>query len=101
MSARIFAATRKGLFTVERASGRWSVSRTAFLGDSIVMVLPDSRDGSVYAAFHHGHFGVKMQRSRDGGVTWEECPAPAYPKPEPGEEHIDPMQGKVIPWKLL
>jgi hypothetical protein len=100
MSDRLFVATRKGLFTVERAGQRWSVARTAFLGDHVSLVLPDGRDGSVYAAFDHGHFGVKMKRSRDGGDTWEECAAPAYPRPLPGEESPDPFRGTVIPWKL-
>jgi photosystem II stability/assembly factor-like uncharacterized protein len=98
MSNRLFVATHKGLFTVERAGSRWGISRTAFLGDSLSMVFPDARDGSVYAALRHGHFGAKLHRSRDGGETWAECAVPAYPGP-PAEEERD-MFGRVIPWKL-
>ncbi len=99
MRERIYAATRKGLFTVERSAGRWAVTRAAFLGDNLPMVLPDRRDGTVYAAISHGHFGGKMHRSRDGGQTWEEVAVPAYPEPQPGEESLDTW-GKPIPWKL-
>src|SRR5262249_33941156 len=100
MSTRLFAATRKGLFTLERKDGSvWRITGTAFLGDHVSMVLPDRRDGTVYAALHHGHFGVKMHRSRDGGGTWEETPAPAYPPKPEGEEDRDPW-GKVLPWRV-
>jgi hypothetical protein len=44
------------------------------------MLLADPRDGALYAAEALGHFGVKLQRSRDGGETWQELPAPAFPK---------------------
>jgi len=64
MSDRIFTATRKG-------PGDWPVARRSFLGDNVSMVLPDWRDGAVYAALDHGHFGVKMRRSRDGGESFE------------------------------
>ncbi len=87
MSDRLFAATRKGLFTLQRnGSGPspWKVTRAAFLGDNVGMVLPDRRDGHVYAAIGHGHFGSKMHRSPDGGETWEECAVPAYPAPPEG-----------------
>ena len=85
MSERLFVATRKGLFTVERqrGTGRWAIARTAFLGDIASTVLPDPRDGAVYAAFALGHFGVKLHRSGDGGETWEECAAPSYPQQAP------------------
>jgi hypothetical protein len=82
VSERLFVATRKGLFTVERqaGSGRWAIARTAFLGEPISAVFPDPRDDSVYAALNLGHFGVKLHRSRDGGATWAECPVPNYPQ---------------------
>jgi hypothetical protein len=102
MSQHILVATRKGLFTIERsAAGRWAIKRCSFLADNVSMVLPDTRDGSVYAALEHGHFGPKMHRSRDGGDTWEECAVPTYPpKPEGLPEERDPF-GRVIPWKVV
>ena len=36
-------------------------------------------DGTLYAALKHGHFGPKLHRSNDGGETWQELPAPAFP----------------------
>ena len=75
MSDSILVATRKGLFTVERASARpqgWKISRAEFLGDNISMVLADPRDGQRYAAFDHGHFGCKLHRSAGPGKSWEE-----------------------------
>lgn len=103
MKNRLLVATRKGLFTVDRTNGaggsRWAITRTAFLGIPVPMVLPDPRDGAVYAALDHGHFGAKLHRSRDGG-SWEEVATPVYPKPEPGEEDRDPVRGTLIPWRL-
>jgi len=96
----LLVATRKGLFTLERnGSPRWSIQRLGFLGDNVSMVLPDGRDGTVYAALEHGHFGCKFHRSRDGGQTWEECAAPAYPRQE-GQPELD-MWGRPIPQKLI
>lgn len=104
MGDRLFAATRKGLFTIERsADGKspWKVTRAAFLGDNVGMVLPDRRDGHVYVAIGHGHFGSKMHRSPDGGATWEECAVPVYPTPPEGAApDLCPMRGTPIPWTL-
>ncbi len=101
MSQRILVATRKGLFTVSGGAGRrWAITRTAFLGENVSMVLPDGRDGLLYAAIDHGHFGSKLHRSPDGGETWEECAVPAYPTQPPGTEERD-LWGRPVPWKLV
>jgi photosystem II stability/assembly factor-like uncharacterized protein len=100
MGERILVGTRKGLFTVERVKGSWTVTCKAFLGDNASMVLPDRRDGTIHVALEHGHFGVKMHRSRDDGRTWEECPAPVYPPQPEGPPEIN-MMGMVVPWKLV
>lgn len=102
MSDRILAATRKGLFIIERtANGAvpWTITGTAFLAEHVIMALPDRRDGSWYVAMHHGHFGSKLHRSTDQGTTWSEIGVPAYPEPKEGEVHQD-MWGRTIPWKL-
>jgi hypothetical protein len=65
------------------------------------MVLPDCRDGTLYAALDHGHFGVKLHRSPDGGETWEELACPEYPPKPEGLNDTNPMQQKPIPWKLV
>lgn len=99
MSGRIQVATRKGLFTVERTDGKWSVANTSFTGDNVSIVLTDPRDGMSYAALDHGHFGVKLHRKAVEG-TWEECPAPAYPEKPEGENEVD-MWGKPLPWTTV
>lgn len=97
MSERFYAATRKGLFTLEhQTTGQWSISNVAFLGDPVTMVLPDRSDGLLYAALNLGHFGVKLHRSHDAGKTWGECAAPAYP-----QQGQDPSAPSVIQvWSL-
>lgn len=98
MSDRLLVSTRKGLFTIDRSSSGWHVTRTAFLGDPISVVLDDGR-GRIYAALDLGHFGTKLHRSADGGETWEECAAPAYPPKPEGLDDRD-ANGKVIEWRV-
>ena len=101
MSDRILVGTRKGLFTVRRGPHRWSVEKVEFLAVPVSLVLRDPRDGTLLAALKHGHFGVKMHRSADGGASWEEIATPVYPpRPEGEPEEVDPF-GRPLPWKLL
>lgn len=115
MNDRLLVATRKGLFTLRRrvSSARgstsraqargslWAIDRADFLGDNVSLVLADPRDGWLYAALDHGHFGVKLHRSSDDGVSWEECTAPAYPQlPDGVAPDRCPMSGIEIPWSL-
>ena len=101
MGNRIYLGTRKGLFEVVRDAGRWRVGRASFLGDHVVMLLPDAFDNCVYAALHHGHFGDKLHRSDDEGKTWQECAAPAYPERPPEiPPTVNQMSQQEIPWKL-
>ena len=100
---RLLVATRKGLFTLAPAGGkgsRWGIVKTAFLGDNVSMMLHDPRDGATYAALEHGHFGVKMQRSCDGGETWEEIAAPTYP-PQPEDVVEKDAFGRPWTWKTV
>jgi hypothetical protein len=99
MSDRLFVATRKGLFTLARSGGRWPLREPAFMGDPVTNVLPDTRDGTLYAALNLGHFGVKMRRSKDGGRTWEEHAVPTYP-PEPEGAPQSPAWKLVQVWSL-
>lgn len=78
MSNGLMVCTRKGLFVLRHAQGRWQVEREAFLGDNVSMALADARDGSWYAALDLGHFGAKLHRSRDFGRSWEEIAVPAF-----------------------
>ncbi len=101
MSDLLLASTRKGLFSIRRASpGRWEVGGVSFLGDNVSLMLADPRDGKWYAALDHGHFGAKLHRSADRGATWEEVAAPAYPEPPEGHKDLDSL-GREIPWRLI
>lgn len=78
MSAGILVSTRKGLFTFVKGAQGWQVKDTAFLGIPVTYAMKDRRDGALYASLNHGHFGVKLHRSEDQGVTWPEVTAPQY-----------------------
>ncbi|MSR58750.1 MAG: exo-alpha-sialidase [Planctomycetaceae bacterium] len=97
MSDRLFVATEKGLFDLRREPGGpdWKIARVSFLGDDVSMVLPDRRDGTLYAGLALGHFGVKLRRSTDDGATWQDCGLPEYPpqtETELGEAVFKPGQ---------
>ncbi|MFL9894243.1 WD40/YVTN/BNR-like repeat-containing protein [Paraburkholderia sp. RL17-381-BIF-C] len=86
MSDRLLVATRKGLFVLRaNGAGVWEFGELHFTGEPVSMVLPDSRDGSLYAALNLGHFGVKLHRRRAGMADWDECAVPVYP-PQPAGE---------------
>jgi hypothetical protein len=99
MNARLFVGTRKGLFTFEnqgsQAMPRWALAHKDFLSVPITQVLHDPRDGSIYAALGHGHFGNKLHASRDGGESWEEIAVPAYPSEEAPAEGDEGSKDKA------
>lgn len=100
MSDRLLVSTRKGVFTIERtAPRRWAVASAAFLGDTALLTLADSRSGHWFVNLHHGHFGTKLHRSEDGGKTWKEIGVPVYP-PRPEDDDSKDMWGKPLEWKL-
>lgn len=76
----LLVSTRKGLFVLEADGADWRIARTCFLGDHVNLAMADPRDGSWYVALDLGHFGCKLQRSTDHGVSWRECAVPAYPE---------------------
>ncbi len=41
MSDRLLVSTRKGLFTIERKDGAWSIARVDFLADNVTLALRD------------------------------------------------------------
>jgi photosystem II stability/assembly factor-like uncharacterized protein len=99
MSDRLLVATRKGLFRIERqGNGHWRLGPTWLLGDRVSMVLPEPGGRRLHAALDLGHFGVKVQRSEDGGDTWSEAPVPTFPPKPGGVEDKDSMRGIEIPW---
>lgn len=79
----ILVGTRKGLFIWEKQQGRWQITRTAFLGDPVPSLQWVSEQGYLYAVLGTGHFGTKLHRSSDRGISWQEVATPSYPpKPE-------------------
>jgi photosystem II stability/assembly factor-like uncharacterized protein len=86
MSDVVHVASRKGLFSFKKNGAGWTAGTPAFLGEPVSQVLTDPRDGAIYAALRLGHFGVKLHRSDDGGKSWKELPAPAFPAVETPDE---------------
>lgn len=83
-------------FYPEATAGKaphWEVITTAFIGEPVTAVLADSRSGMLYCALNLGHFGAKLHRSEDAGISWRECAAPIYPdqaqSPESTNESTD------------
>lgn len=80
---RLHLGTRKGYLAFRRAArGDWRLDRSAFVGDPVSQLLPDPRGNRLYAAMDLGHFGVKLRVSEDGGRSFEELAAPAFPEAE-------------------
>ena len=75
----LWIGTRKGLFPVRQEEGGWRIGQPSFIGEPVSQFAVDPRDGACYAALRLGHFGVKLWRSVDGGGTWKEVAAPAFP----------------------
>ena len=96
---KVYVATRKGLFTVTRETS-WRIERVDFLGDNCSAVLCDDVNGMLYVALDHGHFGVKLHRSADSGVSWQEIDAPKYPQKSDDDEDWVDMHGRTIPDSL-
>lgn len=93
MATRAYLGTRKGLFELAPVNGVWQLGASHFLGDPVSMVLPDPRDGTLYAALNLGHFGAKLHRRDAGGDAWTEVGVPAYPpKPDDSADQVE--------WKL-
>jgi hypothetical protein len=88
MSDRLLVATRKGLLVLARTAAGWMLADTAFAGVPVTTVLRDARDGALYAALKHGHFGPKLHRSDDGGRSWTELAAPAFPSAAAGAPSV-------------
>src|SRR5256885_1408878 len=101
MSNRCYAATRKGLFTIDRGASGWAISQARFVGDNCTLVTQDARNGNVLVTLNHGHFGIKLHRTSDGGETWPEIAGPKYPEmPEGYVAKPHPFTGKPLEWSL-
>jgi len=90
----LLVGTRKGLFTLRGNE----VARVSFLGTAVTAVL--QRNGAIYAAVGHGHFGAKLHRSMDEGETWQEVAAPKWPEKPADIDDRSPTTGAPVPWSL-
>jgi photosystem II stability/assembly factor-like uncharacterized protein len=80
MSDQILLGTRKGTLILDRKASGWTPRPIAHAGMSISYVAKDPRDGTIWSAMDHAHWGPKLSRSKDGGATWENLSELAYPK---------------------
>ncbi len=80
MSDQVILGTRKGTLILDRKAGRWTPRPIAHAGMSISYAARDPRDGTIWAAMDHAHWGPKLSRSKDDGATWENLTQLAYPK---------------------
>ncbi len=80
MPDQILLGTKKGTLILDRKAGRWTPRPIAHAGMSISYAARDPRDGTLWAAMDHAHWGPKLSRSKDDGATWEHLSQLAYPK---------------------
>lgn len=90
--------TRKGLISYRNKKSGWTVENVSFEGQPVSIAYADARTGTWWACLEHGHWGVKLHRSTDRGISWEEIPAPAYPEGEEIKEGI-PASTRYI-WSM-
>ena len=79
MSERLLVGTRKGLLILARDGGDWAIESAHFEAVPVVYAVHDRRNGAIWASLDHGHWGMKLARSLDGGASWQEIEAPKYP----------------------
>lgn len=88
--------TRKGLVTLHLDDGVATPGAFEFLGAPVTNAIRDPRDGAMYASLDHGHFGVHLHRSDDGGESWPEIAAPEYPPCPDGVSELNPMTQQPV-----
>ena len=77
--ATLWVGSRKGLFRYDETATGWQVfGPPEFLAAPVTVLLDDPRDGALYVALYHGHFGHKLHRSLDRGVSWTELKPPSF-----------------------
>ncbi|BBL57249.1 WD40/YVTN/BNR-like repeat-containing protein [Methylomonas koyamae] len=79
MTDTILLGTRKGTVIIDRSSAGWRPRPIVHAGIPVCYAARDTRDGTLWAALDHGHWGPKLSRSRDGGETWQDVSSLKYP----------------------
>ena len=72
MPTSILLGTRKGTVIINRDANGWKAQPICHQGIPVCYAARDPRDGTLWAALDHGHWGPKLSRSRDDGKTWED-----------------------------
>lgn len=86
---KLLISTRKGLVTYSKnSSGKWKYENVHFLGLPVSMAYADKANGTWWACLDHGHWGSKLHKSSDEGITWDEIDAPKYPEGEEVREGV-------------
>ncbi|MEJ2757392.1 MAG: hypothetical protein P8046_02820 [Anaerolineales bacterium] len=98
---RVLVGTKKGAFilTSDEKRQQWEVSEPHFPGWEIYHIKGSPADPNrIYAAQHTGWFGQVIQRSDDGGETWEPVGNEFAYQGDPGT-HQD-FNGSQQPWSF-
>jgi hypothetical protein len=98
---RVLVGTRKGAFTLTADERRtdWQMSGPYFPGWEIYHVAGSPADPDrLYAAQSSGWFGQVMQRSNDGGQTWDAVGNDFAYAGVPGEHQW--YDGSLRPWEF-
>ena len=82
MSDMLLLGTRKGMMMLCKQGNGWEVVHHEYVGVPVSYAAIDPRNGKLWAAADHGHWGIKIYRSHDHGENWEEVAAPQYPEGE-------------------
>ncbi|MGH9494497.1 MAG: exo-alpha-sialidase, partial [Candidatus Sulfotelmatobacter sp.] len=104
---RVLVGTRKGAFILSSDGKRqkWDVSGPHFAGWEMYHLKGSAADPNrIYASQTSGWFGQVIQRSSDGGKTWEtpggeKMPAPGGPPPGKSNHFLydaSPETGKPL-----
>jgi photosystem II stability/assembly factor-like uncharacterized protein len=83
MGVGVLVGTRKGLFVLralEDSRRRWKVEEPQLTGWEVMHATIDPRDGTMYAIANNWVYGSTVQRSRDGGATWERSEQIGFPE---------------------
>ncbi len=76
----LLLGTRKGLIVYKKENDKWKFHAEHFTASPVSYAMEDPRTGYWWVGIDHGHWGCKLQRSKDKGTTWDELKAPEYPE---------------------
>jgi len=99
MKSTLLLGTRKGFVAYHLQNNHWQMENLSFEGVPVSIAYADPRNGTWWASLDHGHWGVKLHRSKDRGNTWEEVVAPAYPEGEEVKDGV-PATTRYI-WSMV